>query len=320
MTPKATKGIAAALAAAACMGLAATAGHAATAEEYKKGVLPCMRAQAYDCAEKNWTYYLRLRPNDTQAIANLGVVQNLQGKHAEAIQQFEKAISMGEGTYDLFAYYADSLGAVGRTDEAIDWSYKTLTVMPQLVDVRSKLAKLLVTRKRHYEALSLLGSFDAQLEAKGQRPYFEAQRMAIETTAERTPQAASGAESSLRAPKYGDHFFAPVSLGGSRPGVFVVDTGAARTTVSEQFLTESKVDYKPGPPVTLVVADGRKTTGRMVTVPTLKVGPFELKQASILACNRCVLLLGQSTLSKFDLKSSKTQGVEFLVLSPRPQQ
>lgn len=95
-----------------------------------------MRVRAYECAEQNWANYIRLRPTDSNAIANLGIVMNLRDNHAGAVLQFEKAIDMGEGTYDLFAYYADSLAKLGKTDEAIDWSYKALTVVPQLVDVR----------------------------------------------------------------------------------------------------------------------------------------------------------------------------------------
>lgn len=124
---------------------------APTADEYKNGVAPCMRVRAYDCAEKNWIQYLRLRPTDSNGVANLGIVLNLQGKHPEAVAQFQKAIAMGEGTYDLFAYYARSLQALGRVDEAIDWSYKALAVVPDLVDVRGDLAKLLVSKGRHYE-------------------------------------------------------------------------------------------------------------------------------------------------------------------------
>jgi hypothetical protein len=37
----------------------------------------------------------------------------------------------------------------------------------------------------------------------------------------------------------------------------------------------------------------------------------------VVTCKGCVPLLGQSALSRFDLKSSKVQGVEFLSLALR---
>jgi predicted aspartyl protease len=165
----------------------------------------------------------------------------------------------------------------------------------------------------------VLAAFDDESRAKGMPAYFEGQRIVIETAISRNAGNGVPAEqASLRAPKYGDHFFAPVSLGDGRPAILVVDTGAGRTTVSEELLAASKVDYKVTIPViTMLTADGRKVPARGVTVASLKVGPFELKQAPVVVCKGCVPLLGQSALSKFDLKSVKTQGVEFLTLSPR---
>lgn len=298
---------------------AALAAPTYTADDYKRAVAPCLRARDYDCAQKNWTSYLRLRPTDTQAIANLGIVMNMRDDHAGAIVQFEKAIGMGEGTYDLFAYHADSLAKLGRTDDAIDWSYKALAVWPQLVDVRGKLARLLVAKQRHHEALALLAAHDDEARAQGQHARFEGQRIAIETAIARLGGAPAAAEkAAIRAPKYRDHFFAPVSLADGRPGVFVVDTGASRTIVSEAFLAASKAAYRvTQPKLAMVTADGRRVQARGITVASMKVGPFELKQAPVVVCQGCVLLLGQSALSKFDLRSTKSQGVEFLTLSPR---
>jgi predicted aspartyl protease len=294
--------------------------HAAepTAQGYKDAVGTCMRDRDYACAEKNWTQYIRLRPTDGNAIANLGIVMNRRDNHKGAVVQFERAIDLGEGTYDLFAFYADSLAKVGRTEDAINWSYKSLAVVPRLVDVRGSLAKLLVLQKRYYEALSLLGSFDDQMVAKGQQPYFEGQRIAIETALSRTTGNAAVERASLRLPKYGEHFYAPVTIGESRPQAALVDTGASRVTMSDDYLAQSKVSYKPaGGSISLRTADGRKVMGRPVTLQSMRVGPYELKDVTAYTCKDCTLLLGQSTLSKFDMKSSKVQGVEFLTVSPR---
>src|SRR5690348_16679418 len=76
--------------------------------ELKKAAMDCMQNQDYGCAESNWQDYLQQLPNDSYALASLGIVQNRRDEHEQAIVQFRKAISMGEGTYDLFYYYADS--------------------------------------------------------------------------------------------------------------------------------------------------------------------------------------------------------------------
>jgi predicted aspartyl protease len=97
-----------------------------------------------------------------------------------------------------------------------------------------------------------------------------------------------------------------------------VDTGATFTTVSEQFLQDSKAKYTVAvASLSMRIADGRSVEGRGVDLATLKVGPFELHGVQVVVCAGCQLLLGQAALSRFDLASSKIQGVEFLALKPR---
>ncbi|HMC15396.1 MAG TPA: retroviral-like aspartic protease family protein [Albitalea sp.] len=280
--------------------------------------LKCLQQRALECAEGNWSFYLRLRPADANALANYGIVLTMREKYEAAIPQFEKAIDLGEGSHDIFAHYADSLGKVGRTNDAIDWSYKTLVVVPTLVDVRGSLAKLLVLQKRHHEALALLTSFDEQLSRQGHAAYFTGQRIAIESSIARAGLSQANEQAGLRLAKVGDHFFVPVTLGSARPSAFVVDTGAAKTTLSEELLENSKAVYKVERNETRVqTADGRISTARLVNIESMKVGAFALKNISALVCRGCVSLLGQASLSKFDIKSSRIQGVEFLTLVPR---
>ena len=95
-------------------------------------------------------------------------------------------------------------------------------------------------------------------------------------------------------------------------------TGAAKTTLSEELLASSKAVYKVERNETRVqTADGRISTARLVNIESMKVGAFALKNISALVCRGCVSLLGQASLSKFDIKSSRIQGVEFLTLVPR---
>ena len=300
-------------------GLALTATLQLTAAETQTQALRCQRGRDFVCAEARWREYARLRPDEDRVLVHLGIVLNKQGKHAEALDQFEKALSMGVGSYELFAVYADSLADVGRADDAIEWSYKALLVAPRLLDVRSNLAKLLVAQGRHYEALSLLQVYDTERESRGQPGYFLAQRIAIESSLDAaTARSESPEGQALRLPAHDKHFFVPVTLGGGRPTAYMVDTGASRTTLSEEALLASKVPYKVvHPRVQAMMANGEKMQARAVVIASMKLGAFELKNVSALACKGCSLLLGQSTLSHFDMRSSKVQGVEFLTLTPR---
>ena len=285
---------------------------------YKEGAMKCMQSRSYDCAITNWKQYIKMRPTDARAVASLAVTYHWADKPEESIVAAEKAISMGEGTYDLFAAYSESLGKVGRVDEAIDWGYKCLTVVPTLVNVRGDVARLLVLRKREFEALALLASFDASLEAQGHGHYFDGQRIAIETSLERQGQTAASPQKSIRLPRTKEHFYAPVKLGEGKIEAFMVDTGATKTTLSEDLLLSSKATYKVIKPViNMQVADGRNVTGRVVNIDNMKVGPFELRKVTAVVCKNCVSLLGQASLSQFNMISSKTQGVEFMTLELR---
>ena len=290
----------------------------ATPSALKASASQCLRNQDFACAQKDLQAYIRLRPDDALAIARLGIADNKLDQNAATVAQFKKAIDLGEGTYDLFSYYADSLAKLGQTDAAIDWNYKALAVVPSLVDVRGRLAKLLVKKKRYFEALILLASFDDHLKSIGYPPYFTAQRIAIESAMQQSNAATSAEQSQLRLPETFGNFYAPVILGQSHVTAFVVDTGATLTTVNDDFLRDSKAKYEVlRASVRLRTANGQRVRARLLNINAMQVGAFNLKDVAAVECPDCQLLLGQDTLSRFDLASRKVQGVEFLTLRPR---
>lgn len=276
-----------------------------------------MQSHDWECAESDLSQYIKLRPNDSKAIANYGFALHFDGNDHAAIQQFQTAIGQGEGAYDLFAAYAESLGNIGRTSDAIDWSYKTLQLVPSLVDVRGNLAKLLVREKKYYEALALLAEFDQHLDDLGQPQYFEAQRIAIASIIPAGTPPPNQAEShQLRMVQFEGHFFAPVRIGESPVAAFVVDTGASMVTLNDTFLVTSKAKYtisKVHDPI--VVADGRSVDAKLVAIDHMRIGNFELDNVPAIVCASCRLLLGNNVLSHFDLAASKVQGVAALTLS-----
>lgn len=84
------------------------------------------------------------------------------------------------------------------------------------------------------------------------------------------------------------------------------------------MLEQAKVAYRiVQPVVTMTTADGRRISAQGITISSLSVGPYALHDVTAVLCTHCVSLLGQSALSHFDLRSSRTQGVEFLTLTPR---
>ena len=275
-----------------------------------------MRAGEYAEAEDGFRWLLERTPDDAKLQANLAFALTQQGKHEEALPMYKALVGSGEGTYDLFAFYARSLDGAGRGDDAIIWNYRALAIVPQLVDVRGDLAKLLVKHGRPYEALSLLASFDGQLEAQGRDGYFEGQRIAIASQLP-APGAADAAKG-FRAVSIEGHFYT-VAIGKDGETMpLLIDTGATHTTASPEALELLGITV-PGDAawVAMRTADGRELTAREFTLPTLQLGPHTLSDVKIVSCGNCAALLGQSTLERFDLKTSKVEGLDVLTMTPR---
>jgi predicted aspartyl protease len=287
--------------------------HNMTAEDFRKQAGLCASARDLACEEASWRDYTRLRPNDAAGRLSLAMTLNRRNRNDEAVVEFRKALDRGEGSYELFAWYADSLARLGRTGEAIEWSYKALAALPSLVDVRGKLAGLLVGANRPYEALALLESYDAELEARGHSTYFMGQRGAIEAAIDGSGPDNTGEPAALRLPAYGGHYFAPVTLGKTRTATFMVDGGMEPMSISEAELAASRVGFRvTGRALRALSADGHEVPARAITIDRIRVGRFDLDNVQAVACASCPLVLGQSVLSQFDVQSTRVQGVEFL--------
>lgn len=279
-------------------------------------VAKAMGAVEFEDAEENLRWLLERSPKDAKLQANLAFALTSQGKDQEALPLYEALIAGGDGSYDLFAYYARTLDAVGRPDDAITWNYRALAVVPQLVDVRRDLAKILVKQDRAFEALSLLASFDDELQEKGKPAFFEAQRIAI---ASGLPAAVTTPDGGpLKSVRIGGHFYAIVLGGNGEALPFMIDTGASHTTLSHEALAMLGLRIPPSSKsVRMSAADGYIVTGRQFNVPTFQVGPYVLESLPIVVCDNCASLLGQSALERFDLETRKADGLEFLTMSMR---
>lgn len=278
-----------------------------------------MSAGDYEEAEENLRWLLERNPKDAKIQANLAFALTSQGKDAEALPIYAKLVESGEGTYDIFAYYAKTLDAVGRTDDAITWSYRALLLVPQLVDVRGDLAKLLVKKGRKFEALSLLASFDNELQSHGRPAYFEAQRIAI-ASALPPPADVAGSDAAYSTVRVGGHFYT-VAIGEKEEAIpFLIDTGASHTTMSHEVLRMFDLRVPASSrSVELRTAGGHIIMGQFFTVPFLRIGPYALKDLQIVVCDNCESLLGQTTLERFDLKTIRADGLEILSMTPRAE-
>ncbi len=284
-------------------------------QDIQKNAVECAKSGDYQGAEKNYRWLLKEKPNDVGIQANLAFTLTSQDKHTEAIPLYQKLINEGEGTYDLFIYFAKSLQAVGREDEAITWNYRVLSIMPKLVDIRGDLAKLLIKNGRPYEALSLLASFDNYLKTQGENPYFKARRISIMAS---LPTSAKQAKTIVKTAKIDGHYYSIIIGKNSETLSFMIDTGASHTTISRQDIEALGFAIPENTKnVVMQTADNRQVDGQQFIMENLQVGPYSLKNVPVVICENCAPLLGQTTLERFDLTTNEIDGVEFLTMVPR---
>lgn len=146
----------------------------------KDTAMTCLRNNDLPCAEANLRGYVKQYPNDSESTAVLAITLTKEGKHREALPFYVSAVTAGQVTYDLFAFYALSLDATGDLDGAIRYNAKALEIVPGLVDVRGDMARQLVRKGKPADAIALLRWYDSYLKKQGQKPYFTAQIAAIQ--------------------------------------------------------------------------------------------------------------------------------------------
>jgi hypothetical protein len=304
-------------------------------------IAECQQRADLVCQEDAWRGWLQVRPDDAMAMGNLGIVLVERKRDGEAVEWMSRAVEAGRMTYDLYASYAETLARLRRYDEAIDWSYRTLAIVPQAMEVRGELATWLMARHRHHEALALLQAYDAAAERLGHAGSFESQRRAIEAeiAQEESPQdlgrAAVGAlpsgytassalvvtEHGLRLAAYADRFVAPVRLGRLRPRAWTIDPDAPVSTLSDADLSALQAQAGASVRVTqaavpIRLPGGREARGRAVVLSSIQVGPYRLRDVAAMACEACPARLGRNVLSQFDLSATVLHGVDFLTLTP----
>lgn len=96
-------------------------------------------------------------------------------------------------------------------------------------------------------------------------------------------------------------------------GRFLVDTGAARVTVTERFAQQLQIDLSKLPETEFTMADGHKTTGRTLVFHSMAVGSAraEKVEAAVLPgkpCEQVDGLLGMSFLRHFAVNLDGNNG------------
>lgn len=289
-----------------------------TTQDYIDEALEVESKGDIDCSIKLWKMVVDKRPTDSSALANLAIRLSENERHKESIPYHQRAIKLGAGASDVFAWYARSLRQLNHIPEAIEWYYHTLSINPKLSDITAELSELLAIQNSHYEAFNLLEGFE---ELTGHDSYYSARKTALQASFVQDSDT-NESNQSFRIPKlYNNHFYISARLSENKKHKsksFMIDTGASLLVLNRALLKKNDVKYKTlKKRARAKTADGKRIKVKLVRIPYFKLGPFELKNVKAIVCKTCEPLIGQNILGKFNMSTTRSKGVEFLSLEKR---
>src|SRR5437870_3406433 len=127
------------------------------------GVLTWNQAQIWHDSERLWTHALATYPQTSMAQNNLGAVLADQGKLAEAIEHYQRALQIRPENVEAHNNLGLALARQGKMAEASDHYRQALRIMPNDVEVHNNLGRALAQQGKmaeaseHYEQALRLG-------------------------------------------------------------------------------------------------------------------------------------------------------------------
>jgi predicted aspartyl protease len=280
-------------------------------EEIKSAYQYCPRGKEVNCKLLVYSRLNALRPEDISYKANLAMALTSNHDYKKASPIYEEIQKAGFSTYDLFASMGNNYEALGQNEEAVESYTNALAIVPNLIDVVQSLSGVLVKLNRSVEALSLLESFSAKY--SGAEKYLQGQMISIRKLAGEPSSTDSNLSLRLMAIR-GFHHYLPIQLGESiKEASFLVDTGASNLTMSTERLRKTSEEaFRKARQITLQLADGRKISGYLTTLPQIQIGPWKFQNVELTFCDTCHNLVGKSVLKNFIMKSIPMKGIEIL--------
>lgn len=110
-------------------------------------------------AEKAYQEALKINPNHTATLSNLGVALYQQGRLEEAVSTFEKALKISPTDAETYYLMAAALLQLGKLDEAEEAMLKSLEINKNLPEARFGLAMLRKVQGRNDEAIQEFEAF-----------------------------------------------------------------------------------------------------------------------------------------------------------------
>jgi murein DD-endopeptidase MepM/ murein hydrolase activator NlpD len=140
----------------------------------------CYSKNKFRATIKYLKLHVRSNPNDALSLARIAISHTRLGEHQESIQAYKNAVAKGWISYDFAALYSESLFQINQRDEALKWSRRAYTLVPECLSCRSMHAQQLRQMGRQKEALQILKEYDDEQAKKGKQQRYQGLIMLIE--------------------------------------------------------------------------------------------------------------------------------------------
>jgi tetratricopeptide (TPR) repeat protein len=274
----------------------------------------CTESGDISCQVLAYKKLWELDPTSRSFGANYAARLTLTSQHKKAVRVFKKLEVDNSFTWDMMAYYAKSLKALGKIEEAQKWNELALQVNPMAVDVTADLSDMLIKKGKVLEAYSLLNS---QLDSfPSMKSWLDPHLVKAKEKISKEKIVLSEKSIQLVAPS-GRHHFVPVVLGDKRAVErFMIDTGATDMVAPTSAIKKSLPSLiGTGQQTRGKLADGRVVNMELLRIKNINIMGFEIQDVTLSHCEGCSYLLGKSALKNFNMKVESKGNLEYMTLS-----
>lgn len=282
--------------------------------------IECWRSQKYNCVKE----YIKLidinKYQSAEILAINGALLSMSGEHKEAANYLNKVSSNVKLDQIIINHLCISNAGAGNNELAANWcnvaiGYEKLKDYRNIEIVKS-FADSLLGVKRYAEALALLQEYDFHQISLGNKPYFQSDRIFIETKLNYEPS-----RKTLTAYKNSveSRFKTVVKLGNMNYGRFSFNIGSnSNIVVSPDYFHSNLVAHKFIRKATGVAYDGSKDNGSLINVKEIHVGGIRFSNVIVYVCERkCHNFLGMGMLNRFNIRTDSIYGEQVMTLELR---
>ena len=260
----------------------------------------CKKLKKHSCAIQSYTTALNKSPKSYEIAGVLAIELVINEQYDQALLTFQNYFSHRDGTYEHKHYFARALSRENYVDDATNWYYKSLKQNPKSLETAVELIRHLEKNELYEEALGIIGHYN-NIFPKTIKKW---QKLISEVKSKYANYQSKYNIREIKIMGFTKYLYAPVSLANHGEIIlFMVDPESEFLTLNSRSLDLHKVQYKKLGTQKVTASNGSSVEAEKVIIPSLNVGPLQLKNIEAIACDNCANLLGKNILKRLNFKT-----------------